>query len=379
MGYISLNKGKWLFPVPWKTGSYFSQKRLSEFETIKQEMKLPSNAEKGGEIKSGSPTIISPPFPRKGNDPPLSVNDFEDIEFTPARKYRKPIKKLAQWKLVIDEGDEMEFFTTKQTPLHLKDIITKKPKDIVWSNSGERKSGMSASALQIAEKVEEVYGKEESEKEEPIIEEPEKHENKIFLKVKDFAQSDMPKKLGTYGLIFVSTAGLLGVIIAITFLGLVFFAPELLVGGVEYVPKTNVSSNTTLLLENITSPVINYTKQIVVQPNPPSDVIQINLPPSNYVVPPTITPPVIIDNTIVIPPIVNQTNTLVTDEKGVQHDYTGVPSTLQYQTKYSCYWDLRAKGFGALFSAEAECNAKTTGLSEMSCACCHQIDSKACD
>jgi len=43
MGYISFNKGKWIYPVPWKTGVHFSQKRLQEFigpEGIKEEMKL---------------------------------------------------------------------------------------------------------------------------------------------------------------------------------------------------------------------------------------------------------------------------------------------------------------------------------------------------
>jgi hypothetical protein len=138
----------------------------------------------------------------------------------------------------------------------------------------------------------------------------------------------------------------------------------------------NGTNNITI---NTTAPYIYPSK-----PVPPSDVIVVTLPKNpivvvNNTVPShPVIPPVNVSNTTLLPPPPAPMGTIVKDEKGAQHDTSDIPSQYRFQTPFSCYWDLRAKGFGKELNVEYACNSHDTGLWIEACACCRQMYPDRC-
>lgn len=363
MGRISIFNGKYLVPVPWKTGAYYSQARLKEFlgpEGIKGEL-FPNKSQTPLPIKEGSEdnvkTITS--LPRPSNDlPKVSLKDL--LPETVNYKWRKDEERLAKRKIRETKQERskvnvMQFLTTKQ----LKTIKFQKPPK-------EKKLAVKKEvAPPVLTKVETI----------PEVPKPPKVG--IGTKIYNFVNSEQYKNISKSVLTASVMLFLVGIICGLGFIFVALTMPYYIVGWTStiQVPASSINqSNQTL--QNITP----------AQPVPPSQVIKVTLPPNVIVLNNNTPPPKVIVN----PPVVNTTNTTqlpppptplgntVKDNKGTVHDVSDIPVVFRFQAPYSCYWDLRAKGFGREFNVEYECNARGTGLWNEACICCRQIYPDRC-
>jgi hypothetical protein len=392
MGRISIFNGKYILPVPWKTGAYYSQARLKEFlgpEGIKAELK---KSQTPLPIKEGSEdnvkTITS--LPRPSNDLPKASlsgkigSGMSDAGLTLKQllpetvnyKWRKDEARAAKRKIRETKQERskvnvMQFLTVKQ----LKTIkFQKLPKEKKLPIKKEV-------APPVLTKVETI----------PEVPKPPKVG--IGTKIYNFVNSEQYKNISKSVLTASVMLFLVGIICGLGFVFVALTMPYYIVGWQSTIlVQAPINSTNSTILANITP----------AQPVPPSQVIKVTLPPNvivlnNNTPPPkvivnppvvntTITPPPQVNTTSTPPPpppivvgpppvnsTINSTTTLVKDDIGVVHDTSDIPLQYRFQAPYSCYWALRTKGFGREFNAEYECNAMGTGLWQEACACCRII------
>ena len=362
-------KGKHIFPVPWKTGVHYSQKRLNEFKEIKQEMKLPSviNAKKAETKAVEEKKLVLPPTVASPQPPSTSIKDM-----LPVLKYKNPERERlrTEQETKREKGRVKEIiflkaknlkkikYPDKHKQLNQKGfnipIIHPRNNSIIWSMEGEKKSGMSEAVAEVPKE---------------IIKKP-----SFKDKVRDFVYSDHYTSTAKAVIAGISILSLLVAFLVGSFLFFAFFAPYYMVG---YETTITVPINKTI---NETIPIIQPSIPVTPQPNiqptqPPANVINVVLPPSQ-IIPVTIPPSVVPPNPTTTPPPPTPAQTSKVNTYGIS--FFGIPSSLEYLTDYQCYWDLRNKGFGKEFNPEYECNAQGTGLWSEACSCCHIINPKAC-
>ena len=358
MGKISIFNGKYVFPVPWKTGAHYSQARLQEFigqEGILKEIKSTA----GPEVRS-------------------------EESFTSKAKESLLIKNTSP------SNDLHKTSVTKKETL--KDLLPETV-NYKWHKQQEQAIKRKAREEQLEKKR--IHGieyipvhqlktmkfqklpKEQPVKSEPKLEVPKPQKvgigTKTYNFVNDISYKDLSKKVFMSACVLV----LIGIVLGAGFIFVGLTMPYYFVG---YQVTIEVPYNGTggVLSNNTTTTYISPAK-----PVPPSQVIVVTLPknpvivvnntiPSHPVVPTNTT------NTTLLPPPPAPMGTIVKDEKGKQHDTSDIATSYRFQTPFSCYWDLRAKGFGKELNVEYACNSHDTGLWIEACACCRQMYPDRC-
>jgi len=371
MGKISIFNGKYLIPVPWKTGTYYSQSRLKEFigsEGIKAELnksKPPKShtsighdagSEESETIQSKGSLVLKkhPPF---SNDLP-NTHTKENNQITLKQllpetvnyKWRKEAEREAKRKIREEELEKkrihnIAFLSTKQ----LKSI---KFKTLPQPSQPKK-----------------------SEPPKPQVQTPPKPS--IGTKMYNFVNSEQYKSLAKSLIMASVVLFLIGVLGGFTFIFVALTMPYYIVGfeTTFEVPSTEPLNETQNNTPSYTAPT---------PPVPPSQVVVVTLPP--VVTPPDTQPQQggTSTNTSVntspekLPPPPAPLGTTVMDDKGNTHDISDIPSKYRFQAPFSCYWELRDKGFGREFEAEYECNARGTGLWHEACLCCRQMYPDRC-
>jgi len=421
MGHISLNNGKWIIPVPWRTGTYYSQKRIQEFigvEGIKQEMhgKL---KRKITPLKNLSTTdgkqSKSELLPRHSvhldtcDEPSVSYKQVlnsidKPTDYFKYQAQQEQIKRKTQRQKEQEEKRIPEvnhFFTSKQireinkklhtyhkpkskplplwiklSPLFIyKSLQKPKVETYKWSMTGNKGTGMSDSAFKVSELLDIKESTKSEQSVEPVITPPTPEKPTPFWKSKleQLSSSSVPEtslKVGIALLLFLIP---LAFIIVGGFIFTALFMPEWLVGGIAYLPKTvdsnialvNTTNTTTTFIINSTVPSKPGNQPIIVNlPTTPTKPIQVITPPSSQ---PSTTQPATQPSTQPTPPIQFK------DPSGKVRNIDELTSLVKWQINSQCYWDLRDKGFGKGLDVEYACNSMDTGLWIEACTCCKSI------
>jgi len=404
MGYISMNKGKWIYPVPWKTGVHFSQKRLQEFigcDGIKEELKfgILKPKTKTFPLMSGDTVTIpitggerskSESHPRYSgitdtrSEPSVSYKDaFKDLQ-TPNYKYKEDQAKAerkAEREAIIESKRIPEinhFYPAKQLkslnkqlpkvprPKKLPPIIKYSPLYIYNALTKPNKQIIKPPKQTPLKPTIEIIPVEEQNIPEPTVVIPQKP-SYLKTKLEPIVTSSLPETALKIAIALLVILIPLGFITVGGLIVTALFMPEWLVGGIEYVPKT---INTTIINETINTNVPTATGGSGTNP------IVVNIPSTPQrpiIVPSTPTP---------VPSTPTQTKPINTtpqqpsqfkDSKGTVRNINELTSQYTWQINYQCYWDLRDKGFGKGLDVEYVCNSQETGLWMEACTCCKLI------
>jgi hypothetical protein len=379
MGRISIFNGKYVFPVPWKTGAHYSQARLNEFlgsEGIKSKIKknqalLTKNEAQGSEDL-------------RDNSPPTSMtkspNDLLKVSLTGkvgSGMSEGAVLKKETLKELLPETVNYKWHKQQEQAIKRKareEQLEKKRIHIIEYIPVHQLKTMKFQKLPPEVKTVEPK---------PQVVKPPKVGigTKTYNFVNDISYKDLSKKVFMSACVLV----LIGIVLGAGFIFVGLTMPYYFVG---YQVTIEVPYNGTggVLSNNTTAPSITPAKpvppsQVIVVTLPKNPVVVVNnTPPSHPVIPPVNTGGVVSNttNTTLLPPPPAPMGTIVKDEKGAQHDTSDIPTQYRFQTPFSCYWDLRAKGFGKELNVEYACNSHDTGLWIEACACCRQMYPDRC-
>lgn len=361
MGKISIFNGKYVFPVPWKTGAHYSQARLQEF--IGQEGILQ-------EIKPSSDSVVIPKVRSEDNLLSKTKESLLLKNTSPSNDLHKTLVKKQTLKDLLPETVNYKWHKQQEQAIKRKareeQLEKKRIHEIAYIPVHQLKTMKFQKLPKDKPPAPEVKPQEPKPPKVGIG-------TKTYNFVNDITYKDLSKKVFMSACVLV----LIGIILGAGFIFVGLTMPYYFVG---YQVTIEVPSNgTNNITTNNTVPYIAPSK-----PVPPSQVVVVTLPKNpvvvvNNTVPShPVIPPVNVSNTTLLPPPPAPMGTIVKDEKGNQHDTSDIPSQYRFQTPFSCYWDLRAKGFGKELNVEYACNSHDTGLWIEACACCRQMYPDRC-
>ena len=364
MGRMSILNGSIEFPVPWSTGNYYSQRRLSDFtgpEGIRQSLLLKPSTSDGKASVSTLPTSKQVTN-SQANDPSEALSILNTIE-KPNYNYirdQERAKRKAE-KLAKQEARRIpevnHFFTTKQIK-KLNKLLPKPSKQKHKLPSPSLPAPMPTPPS-------------------PQTPLPPVTPKSSFIRTKleAIANSSAIEPTVKITLALLTTIPIIVLLLTGCLIAILLISPETVVGSVELVPKQiNTSLQNNTIIQNET----NYTGMpgFTFNPNYTSssgrDVVVVHIPNTPKKPSPSVpfNPPT----------KVNTTNTSTTNTSpstppiiSSDHDLSGIPPQLLWQIPYDCYWELRALGFGAELEVEYACNSQGTGLWITACECCKKM------